>query len=289
MNSWAPNTPIFTAGINQPERGMNPRELEEGNAAGNRTYREQPSDYAVQAGHTSLAEGAAHGVRCERAHGGDGDHEPEFVVNLDHSPHSLREDGGASDPPAHFVHRDPDAVDEGHAHRRAQVPAPEQHGEPRHQHHIVAGNRQDHKDSLNRYIQVEDREKDMDHYLNPEDGKLALLRVQCAENYHRDPGLVTTWSSPLELHPLVHAWKAFRESPKSILTWTYNDRLRERSILDGSLSSSRKPYNPSDLYWKYPIASLLLTLTVRHCSEMLKGRLILVGDILLSGTSTFRI
>jgi len=110
------------------------------------------------------------------------------------------------------------------------------------------GNKQDHKDSLNRYIRVEDTEKDKDYYLNPEDGKLVLLRVQCVKNYVRPQNLATTWSDPLEPEPLVHAWNAYRESPMRILTWTYNDRLREKSILDGSISSSATTYNPSGKY-----------------------------------------
>ncbi|KAI1123802.1 hypothetical protein F5Y10DRAFT_251074 [Nemania abortiva] len=122
-------------------------------------------------------------------------------------------------------------------------------------------NRQDHKDSLNRYVLVEDKEKDKDHYLNPDDGKLVLLRVQRTEEYRREPGITTTWSDPLEPNPFVHSWKAFREVPWNILTWTYGSRLRERSVREGSLSPSRGPHNPSDIYWKYPVACLLLTLT----------------------------
>ncbi|KAJ2998825.1 hypothetical protein NUW58_g209 [Xylaria curta] len=130
----------------------------------------------------------------------------------------------------------------------------------RHRHRVVAG-KQDHKDSLNRYVQVKEGDKDKDHYLNPDDGKLVLLRVQCARDYHRDPNLVITWDDPLKLHPLVEGLKAFKEAPRSILTWTFNDMLRERSVLEGALYPSKEPYKSSDLYWKYPIACLLLTLT----------------------------
>ncbi len=112
------------------------------------------------------------------------------------------------------------------------------------------GDRQDHKDSLNRYVRVEGREMDKDHYLNPEDGKLVLLRVQCAKNYVRPQNLATTWSDPLEPNPLARAWKAFRESPRRILTWTYSDRLRARSVVDGSINSPAATYNPSGEYTK---------------------------------------
>ncbi|KAJ8124371.1 hypothetical protein O1611_g9269 [Lasiodiplodia mahajangana] len=122
-------------------------------------------------------------------------------------------------------------------------------------------NRQDHKDSLNRYVQVEEKEKDKDHYLNPDDGKLMPLRVQRVNDYRRDPSLLTTWSDPLELNPFVQAWKSFRESPWSILTWTYKNQVRERGFLEGSLSQRGTPYNRNDIYWKYPIACLLLTFT----------------------------
>lgn len=165
-------------------------------------------------------------------------------MELDHPLQLLRKEGGASDDPSDVVYQDQDAVDEDHTGNQASKRAPEHHDEPVHQQHVVASNRQDHKDSLNRYVQVGDRERGKDHYLNPEDGKLVLLRVQCAENYRRDPSLITTWSDPLECHPLVRAWKAFRESPQSVLTWTYNDWLQNRSTSDSSLPRSKKPYNP---------------------------------------------
>ncbi|KAI0424597.1 hypothetical protein F5Y09DRAFT_323956 [Xylaria sp. FL1042] len=137
----------------------------------------------------------------------------------------------------------------------------ELHSEPKHQPGMIASGRQDHKDSLNRYVRVASTEKYKDHFLNPEDGKLLLLRVQCAEDYHRSPTLITTWSDPLKRHPVVRGWKGFREFPRNILTWTYNDWLRQKSVLDGSLPKLGTPYNRSEIYWKYPIASLLLTLT----------------------------
>ncbi|KAI1351200.1 hypothetical protein F5Y01DRAFT_315056 [Xylaria sp. FL0043] len=123
------------------------------------------------------------------------------------------------------------------------------------------GGRQDHKDSLNRYVRIASTEKNKDHFLNPGDGKLVLLRVQCAKNYHRNPSLITTWSDPPQPHPLPQAWKEFRDLPRNILTWTFNDLLREKSVLDGSLPKLGTPYNRSEIYWKYPIASLILTLT----------------------------
>ncbi|KAI1368395.1 hypothetical protein F5Y08DRAFT_355072 [Xylaria arbuscula] len=131
----------------------------------------------------------------------------------------------------------------------------------------VTGGRQDHKDSLNRYVQIQDTDKYKDHYLNPDDGKLVLLRVQCAKGYSRGPALVTTWDDPIKPHSLVYAWKAFRKSPKKVLIWTYNDRLREKSVSEGSLPESKASpgsktsYDRFEIYWKYPIASLFLTLT----------------------------
>ncbi|KAK5627654.1 hypothetical protein RRF57_003369 [Xylaria bambusicola] len=65
-------------------------------------------------------------------------------------------------------------------------------GGPEHKRNRIAGGRQDHKDSLNRYIRVGDTEKYQDHFLNPDDGKLVLLRVQCAKDYNRDSSLVTS-------------------------------------------------------------------------------------------------
>ncbi|KAJ3564391.1 hypothetical protein NPX13_g7864 [Xylaria arbuscula] len=125
----------------------------------------------------------------------------------------------------------------------------------------VTGGRQDHKDSLNRYVQIQDTDKYKDHYLNPDDGKLVLLRVQCAKDYSRDETLVTTWDDPIKPRPLVYAWKALRKSPKKILTWTYNDRLREKGVSEGSLPAFGISYDRSEIYWKYPIASLFLTFT----------------------------
>ncbi|KAI0406826.1 hypothetical protein F4802DRAFT_77668 [Xylaria palmicola] len=137
----------------------------------------------------------------------------------------------------------------------------DQHEKSEYNHPDFVGGRQDHKDSLNRYIRVQASLKDKDHYLSPEDGKLVLLRVQCVKDHRRDQGLATTWIDPLDRHLLARAWKGFRESPRSILTWTYNDLLREKSVREGALPPSTTPYNPNDLFWKYPTACLLLTLT----------------------------
>jgi len=108
--------------------------------------------------------------------------------------------------------------------------------------------RQHHKDSLYRYIQVTEEDRNKDHYLNPENGKLALLGVQRAVGYQRDPRLTTTWSDPPKLSVLATVWKAYRETAMNTLTWTYNDILRQKAVLDGSLPPSDKLYSPYGTY-----------------------------------------
>lgn len=120
------------------------------------------------------------------------------------------------------------------------------------QHNEVAGGRQDHKDSLNRYVLVGEADRYKDHYLNPDDGKLVLLRVQFAKNHNRDPSLISTWDIPLEPRLLAYVWKAFRQLPRKVLTWTYNDRLREKSVSEGSLPESGTSYDRSGKYTMSP-------------------------------------
>jgi hypothetical protein len=59
--------------------------------------------------------------------------------------------------------------------------------------------RRDHKDSLNRYLMIKGDDQGKDHYVQPDDGKLVVLRVQKAQKplYPLPTGIPTTWELPL--------------------------------------------------------------------------------------------
>lgn len=109
-----------------------------------------------------------------------------------------------------------------------------------------------HKDSLNRYVFL--GSSNQDHYLQPSDGKLALLNVQMAPKKH---------SLYLPLPPRTgietRTWQTFyfwgqggiRDIPVSILKWTYQE-----SVENEHSGNNLLPY-------KYPLAAILLTFTVR--------------------------
>jgi len=105
--------------------------------------------------------------------------------------------------------------------------------------------KQDHKDSLNRYACVTGPNHDKDHFLNPENGKLELLRVQRAWGYSRPSslGAQTPWSDPKPLSPLKDVWKRIRQTPMDILTWTYGNKLKAEATREGAIT------------WSFPAAN----------------------------------
>jgi len=82
-----------------------------------------------------------------------------------------------------------------------------------------------------------------DYYLNPNSGKLVLLRVQHARGYRRTEELekATSWSEALAPNPFVNLWRAYRDAPIRILAWTYEARLTEdaSSLLSDASPSPR--------------------------------------------------
>lgn len=103
-----------------------------------------------------------------------------------------------------------------------------------------------HKDSLNRYTDLnKDPQNKRDHYLRPKDGKLGLVKVQLAPGFvARKSTVKETWTiSPFQSE------SGIRDIPIGILKWTYQD------VVEGNRDSSQ-------LWWKYPIASIGLTFTV---------------------------
>lgn len=103
--------------------------------------------------------------------------------------------------------------------------------------------RQDHKDSLNRYRCITSPDGDKDHFLNPENGKLELLRVQQAQGSSRPPDLEarTPWSGLESRNALQEAWKMIQRVPLAVLTWTYGNRLTAEAVRDGALASPSSP------------------------------------------------
>lgn len=94
----------------------------------------------------------------------------------------------------------------------------------------VAVHKRHHKDGLHRYTNVRAVDGDKDHYLEADNGKLELLRVQKApfhsSRYRSQGDLKTTWSEPLEPNLFKSMWQRFRGAPRSITTWTFNDSLK---------------------------------------------------------------
>lgn len=87
----------------------------------------------------------------------------------------------------------------------------------------------DHKDGLHRYAIVDDQNRDKDHYLQADDGKLQVLRVQEVPNHRVQEGLTTLWERPEDVNPLKSMWRGFRNSPRHIITWTFNDSLKGKT------------------------------------------------------------
>jgi hypothetical protein len=81
-----------------------------------------------------------------------------------------------------------------------------------------------HKDSMHRYTDI-DLQEEKDHYLRADDGKLDLLRVQQTPNHER-PSIdrfAITWSPPRKINSFRRVWRGFRNAPRAIIRWTYND------------------------------------------------------------------
>lgn len=103
-----------------------------------------------------------------------------------------------------------------------------------------------HKDSLNRYVDLnKDPQNKQDHCLRPKDGKLSVVKVQFAPGFvARKTPVKRTWSASE-----FKSESGIRDVPISILKWTYKD------VVEGTRDTSQ-------LWWKYPIASIGLTFTV---------------------------
>ncbi|KAF3763154.1 hypothetical protein M406DRAFT_73783 [Cryphonectria parasitica EP155] len=112
--------------------------------------------------------------------------------------------------------------------------------------HSKLGKQRYHKDSLNRYIDLdEDPQNTQDHYLRPKDGKLGVVEVQIAPGFvaRENPGTRTWIASDFT------GDHGLRDVPISILRWAYRD-----------IVEAKQP-DTSQLWWKYPIASIGLTFT----------------------------
>ncbi|CZR69076.1 uncharacterized protein PAC_18977 [Phialocephala subalpina] len=105
-----------------------------------------------------------------------------------------------------------------------------------------------HKDGLHRYADAKPEHRNKDHFLQADDGKLEVLRVQLAPNNRTSQNLKTTWERPKVENQFKVLWRGFRDAPRDIVTWAYNDSLK---------SDTPQP----DIYFKYPVACLVLTLT----------------------------
>lgn len=90
--------------------------------------------------------------------------------------------------------------------------------------------RYDHKDGLQRYTNVEFVYKNKDHFLQPDNGKLEILRVQIAPTSKLSTHQSLPWERPLEDSQFKSLWKAFRNSPRSIIRWTYDDFLKCKRV-----------------------------------------------------------
>jgi hypothetical protein len=84
-----------------------------------------------------------------------------------------------------------------------------------------------HKDSMQRYTSV-NHDEDQDHFLNPEDGKLGLLKVQLAPGFTQVGTYTKTWSVPPEANPFKRGWRAYRNAPRGVIRWTFGDTMRPR-------------------------------------------------------------
>ncbi|KAH7401165.1 hypothetical protein DE146DRAFT_782230 [Phaeosphaeria sp. MPI-PUGE-AT-0046c] len=109
-----------------------------------------------------------------------------------------------------------------------------------------------HKDSMQRYISIS-ADGNLDRYLNPEDGKLSVLKVQLVPGYKQT--LVgqypKSWRLPDEINPWTRGWTAYTNAPRRIIRWTFGGTL-----------SSRKSDTEGEIYYKYPVASIALLVTV---------------------------
>lgn len=83
-----------------------------------------------------------------------------------------------------------------------------------------------HKDGLHRYADAKPEFKNKDHFLQADDGKLEVLRVQVAPNNRFSKSLKTTWERPEVENPFKALWRGFRNAPRDIVTWTFNDSLK---------------------------------------------------------------
>lgn len=84
----------------------------------------------------------------------------------------------------------------------------------------------DHKDGLQRYADAKPEFRNKDHFLQAEDGKLQVLRVQLAPNHRSSNNMATTWERPKQPNMIKVLWRGFRNAPRDIVRWTFNDSLK---------------------------------------------------------------
>jgi hypothetical protein len=131
-------------------------------------------------------------------------------------------------------------------------------------------NARHHKDSMQRYTSI-NQDESADRFLNPEDGKLGLLKVQLAPGYKQTHGgkYPKTWRLPNEINSFKRGWHAYRNAPRRIIRWTFGSHMSSKK----SKSHTRIAYqmdfnipaagdNESAIYYKYPIACIALLVTV---------------------------
>lgn len=83
-----------------------------------------------------------------------------------------------------------------------------------------------HKDGLHRYADAKPGFKDKDHFLQPDDGKLEVLRVQVAPNNRLSMSLNTTWERPEVENSFKSLWRGFRNAARNTVTWTFNESIK---------------------------------------------------------------
>jgi hypothetical protein len=101
---------------------------------------------------------------------------------------------------------------------------------PEAEHRLQQGSRNAirHKDGLNRYSEIAEDNQGKDHYLRPDDGKLDILRVQQTPDNHRQTDIPTTWEPPPALGRVKALSRAYLNTARAIMTWTFNDYVKAK-------------------------------------------------------------
>lgn len=153
---------------------------------------------------------------------------PSAVVQLVRSPSNLplynpRHPGTSIWPCAHAFYLTNSLLQQPHRNRPQN--ATPQHDGPKNDNQQYKP--RDYKDAVGRYSDVNEEWKTRDHCIDPEDGRLAILRVQHAKgNAAPNPRhLPTPWERPLEPSTAQRWWRRLRNASTEILLWTYADAL----------------------------------------------------------------